>query len=283
MKSFKYLAAFTLLIGHSLGQSVSSATYEIDPDLVDESKITVEYKPNPNFRACSCDMHLGSCDPFCCCDEADCPKAFVTQWITDKQCANETYDSTVKILRPLTECFETDQNEYEFNRDRGLQTYYSPFMNLFCIQFKNAPQIGNFYSANATTPAAAELRIFEDNKENSLRRRAFSGESSTPGDANYQIGDKMKTRAEITYDGQSDTKSRSQYGDALPFPRADSFGNCNNYGSAFFMQDDESTCQQMAKLTDPAGDTLSDCDTLLNADYFTTNLRIFTGVGGTSN
>ncbi len=82
MNLFKYLAACQVLIGCSVGQSVSDAIYPTRKDELDESEITVEYKPNPNFITCSCDMQQGSCDPFCCCD-ADCPKEFVTQWTND--------------------------------------------------------------------------------------------------------------------------------------------------------------------------------------------------------
>ena len=45
--------------------------------------------------------------------------------------------------------------------------------------------------------------------------------------------------------------------DGFPFPKGDSYGVCNNFASAHFMNDDESECNQMARLD-------QDCDTLLN-------------------
>lgn len=96
----------------ALGQNVFESKYPIDPTILDETALTVEYKPNPNFKVCQCDMVQGSCDPFCCCDEKDCPSDFVNQWIKDKQCANETYDSTKQIISGIDDCFESDENEY---------------------------------------------------------------------------------------------------------------------------------------------------------------------------
>lgn len=45
----------------------------------------------------------------------------------------------------------------------------------------------------------------------------------------------MKSKLELTVDGTVDATSRTQYSDAFPFPRADTFGNCNNFGSVYFM------------------------------------------------
>ena len=139
-------------------------------------------------------MIQGSCDPFCCCDETDCPKSFVEQWVSDRQCRNETYDETVKILSPLPKCFESDLNEYNFNKKQGLQTYYSPFTNLFCVSFDNAPQMGRFYSANSTAATSADLNRIENEYKNSIRKNAFTASSTSRGDRLYQIGDKMKSR-----------------------------------------------------------------------------------------
>lgn len=42
-------------------------------------------------------------------------------------------------------------------------------------------------------------------------------------------------RSKIEIDAEETDKLKSQYADAFPFPRSDSYGNCNNYGSAYFM------------------------------------------------
>lgn len=97
----------------------------------------------------------------------------------------------------------------------------------------------------------------------------------------------MKTNFGDT-EADREGNQRAQYADAFPFPRADSFGNCNNFASAFFMHDDESSCLQMAKLTAPGAPPSlggkappsQDCETLLNAEYYTSKMGIFPGIGG---
>jgi hypothetical protein len=62
---------------------------------------------------------------------------------------------------------------------------------------------------------------------------AFSEGNSDTGSEKYNLGDKMRSKIEI--DAEETDKLKSQYADAFPFPRSDSYGNCNNYGSAYFM------------------------------------------------
>jgi hypothetical protein len=65
----------------------------------------------------------------------------------------------------------------------------------------------------------------------------------------------------------------SQYMNAFPIPKADSFGNCNNFKSAYFMIDDESSCLQMANLQ-------TECSNLLNPEFYSTNLQVYMGTKG---
>ena len=51
------ITAFQIFIGCSLAQNVFQDYYKVDPEKADETKITVEYKPNPNFKVCSCDKN----------------------------------------------------------------------------------------------------------------------------------------------------------------------------------------------------------------------------------
>ena len=110
-----------------------------------------------------------------------------------------------------------------------------------------------------------------------MRPLAFTEVTINRGDRAYKLGDKMKSRIETEYSGTLDSSSRTQYRDAFPFGRADSFGNCNNYGSVYFMQDDQSKCNQVAQLQK----TNSDCDTALNAEFYTKKVKVFPGIAAT--
>ena len=65
---------------------------------------------------------------------------------------------------------------------------------------------------------------------------------------------------------------KSQYQDGFPIPKPDSFGICNNYDSAHFMQDDESSCTQMVDLE-------TECLNVLNAEYYASKLQFYPGKG----
>lgn len=68
---------------------------------------------------------------------------------------------------------------------------------------------------------------------------------------------------------------KNQYRNGFPIPKPDSFGICNNYDSAHFMMDDESSCVQMVDLE-------TECANILNAKYYSENLKYFLGQGGSS-
>lgn len=103
--------------------------------------------------------------------------------------------------------------------------------------------MGRFYSANFSAPTSAILNELESAKENSMRSLAFVEFNNIGGGYwYYNIGDKMASRVETEFEGSTDTSPRRQYRDAFPLPRADSYGNCNNFGSAYFMLDDSSHC-----------------------------------------
>ena len=62
----------------------------------------------------------------------------------------------------------------------------------------------------------------------------------------------------------------SQYYNSFPFPRADSFGVCNNFKSVSFMINDQSSCTQIVLLQDA-------CLNILNPDFYSTNLIVYNG------
>ena len=66
-----------MMMHQASSQSVFTQTYKIDEDKVSKTNTTVVYTPNPSFKTCACDRINGTCDPFCCCDENDCSKAFI--------------------------------------------------------------------------------------------------------------------------------------------------------------------------------------------------------------
>jgi hypothetical protein len=85
------------------------------------------------------------------------------------------------------------------------------------------------------------------------------------GSDKYKIGDKMKTSI-------TDIENlKSQYKDGFPLPKPDSFGICNNYDSAHFMKDDETSCKQVISMTE------TECTSVLNAEYYATKLKYYMG------
>lgn len=137
----------------------------------------------------------------------------------------------------LSKCL-TREEEYEFNRKKGLMNYITPFAQLFCVQQDNAPEFAKFFKSDLALPSKENLQKITNNPLNDgFISSAFKQTETTSSEPYYQIGDKMRTLVEIT-----DRKSPSQFGNSFPFPRGDSFGICSNYKSAYFMQDDTSTC-----------------------------------------
>lgn len=103
---------------------------------------------------------------------------------------------------------------------------------------------------------------------NGFQATYFSDFAET-GSEQYRVGDKMKST--IQYDGTN--RLKQQFLNAFPFPKADSFGNCNNFKSAYFMQDDESKCMQVSDLT-------ANCANLLNPEFYSTKLQVYMGARG---
>ena len=71
---------------------------------------------------------------------------------------------------------------------------------MFCIFYDNAPFSSEYYSANNTVPTPAELRIFEEEKINTMRKLAIQEQSSIAGEKYYSLGEKMKSCIQTTPD-----------------------------------------------------------------------------------
>lgn len=55
------------------------------------------------FSSCVCDLTVGGCDPFCCCDK-DCSKNQINTWKLElDHCAEETSSQQIP---DLSECYD---------------------------------------------------------------------------------------------------------------------------------------------------------------------------------
>jgi len=132
-----------------------------------------------------------------------------------------------------------------------------------------APDFGNFFQANDTEPTNDQMAQLQADPFKNGFQATFFSDFDTQGSATYKVGDKMKTT--IQTDGNN--RLKQQYMNGFPLPKPDSFGICNNYKSAYFMQDDHSTCLQMANLQ-------SECSNLLNPEFYSTKLQVYLGFRG---
>lgn len=137
------------------------------------------------------------------------------------------------------------------------------------MRINNSPDFGNFYIANETEPTNDQMaKLHADPFRNGFQATFFS-DFAEAGSEQYRVGDKMKST--ILYD--STNRMKQQFMNAFPFPKADSFGNCNNFKSAYFMEDDESSCMQVTDLT-------NNCANLLSPEFYSTRLQIYMGARG---
>jgi hypothetical protein len=60
---------------------------------------------------------------------------------------DKSYQSNVDHVYPLNDCLNRT-SQFSYNSERGLENYYDPFAQLFCVQINNAPPIGEYYSEN---------------------------------------------------------------------------------------------------------------------------------------
>lgn len=125
-----------------------------------------------------------------------------------------------------------------------------------------------FVSPNKTSPTNDEVqRLVGDKYQNGFSSQIFASNLEV-GKPTYGYGEKMKSYVDI--DGSTYIQ---QFQSGLPFPKADSFGICNNFKSAHFFRDDESSCTQMADLQ-------TECANILSADYYTSKVKVYLGRGG---
>ena len=106
-----------------------------------------------------------------------------------------------------------------------------------------------------------------------MANKAFKSLGGNDGKSNYyKIGEKMRAQILTSAEGEEDATfpRTGMFGQNWPFPKPDSFGNCDNFKSVYFMQDDESSCNQMASLRD-------NCDNLLNPEFYANKLKVMIG------
>ena len=174
------------------------------------------------------------------------------------------------MVYALMDCVSAEE-QYKFNSEKGLLTYYEPFVTAFCIQINNAPAIGNYFQATKNLPNAEEIEaLVSDPKKNGFVGPLLRQQQQTTQllQAVYSIGDKMKS---FVTDATDTVKQQNYNG--FPIPKPDSFGICSNFKSAHFMQDDHSSCTQMA-------DVETECESLLNSEFYSSRLKYLLGQGG---
>ena len=45
------------------------------------------------------------------------------------------------------------RDEYNFNKNKGLTHYITPFTSIFCVLVKNAPEFAYFFKSDLTVPS----------------------------------------------------------------------------------------------------------------------------------
>ena len=144
---------------------VNFGYYPVDQGKEASKDSSVTYEANTNFQACPCDLTSDACDAFCCCDEK-CSEATRQQWGASEQCTNVKYQKDVNEAYALMDCISAEE-QYKFNSEKGLLTYWEPFVSNFCVMINNAPNIGKYYAASKSLPNQEEIeKIVSDPARN---------------------------------------------------------------------------------------------------------------------
>ena len=122
---------------------LNTDSYQVDESLIKPRYSSISYEPNTNYNICSCDMVAESCDPFCCCDQK-CPQNIRDEWSTNQRCKDVKYPDSVKQVKMFSDCFNQEE-QYKFNNQQGLNTYFDPFLKLVCVAIRNAPEMDYYY------------------------------------------------------------------------------------------------------------------------------------------
>ena len=99
-------------------------------------------------------------------------------------------------MQALDDCISRSA-AYTYNENHGLTNYITPYVNLFCIQYNNAPPIGRYYKGNEVAPTSAQMKAAKDEPfAKGFQESALSSDSSATNWNSaplYKIGDMMKT------------------------------------------------------------------------------------------
>ena len=68
----------------------------------------------------------------------------MSEWTDNKRCANEQYSNAVTQVGMFSQCFDSEE-QYKFNNEQGLNTYFDPFLKLLCVARNNAPNMDYYY------------------------------------------------------------------------------------------------------------------------------------------
>ena len=141
------------------------------------------------------------------------------------------------------------------------------------MRIDNSPDSGNYFLTKKEFNSREEIqKITSDPEQMGFVSTVYSTSGDALGSQAYFIGDKMKSTVSVS-DANAGIKSLSQWENGFPLPKPDSFGICDNFKSAHFFMDDQSSCTQMV-------DIATSCDNLLNAQYYSTLVSVFLGQAG---
>lgn len=184
------------------------------------------------------------------------------------QCSNVNYESSANGLS-LSDCI-TKKEIYDYNRKKGLTNYIDPFAQLFCVRFNYSPKM-DYYWKEKKVLGLQEIQDLRTDPDKSGFVNTFFGqtESTASSDAKkfYRLGEKIYSEV---CSAEDPTVCTSQYLDAFPIPQSNIYGMCNNYSSAIFMKSEETECTQIV-------DLVSDCESTLNPQFYTSRLNVFAG------
>lgn len=167
---------------------------------------TIDYEPNTNFIACSCDATLLTCDAFCCCDQ-DCSQETKDVWVSEQKCRDVDYRKSTGL--PLQDCVSRAQI-YDYNKTRGISNYIDPFAQLFCVKLNWSPKIGYYYHERTDELTPAQLQTYRNQRALPILLDTNASDevaSALTSKSFYSPGQKMRSELSIpSSEGGSDAQ-----------------------------------------------------------------------------
>eukprot|EP00518_Triparma_eleuthera_P003744 CAMPEP_0182453286 /NCGR_PEP_ID=MMETSP1319-20130603/411_1 /TAXON_ID=172717 /ORGANISM="Bolidomonas pacifica, Strain RCC208" /LENGTH=696 /DNA_ID=CAMNT_0024651201 /DNA_START=102 /DNA_END=2192 /DNA_ORIENTATION=+ len=225
---------------------------------------------------CKCDLTAGVCDMNCCCD-TECTAAQITKFSTN--CLDSGVSDPV---------YQTCHSPYEVAKInpkypmRSDDSAENAYKNLLCVQTDNSGTKGVFFDTGRTKaslyPSAAD--VFSDKDCNTefdytCNSRATSTLSSSSGhdttDEFFLLGDTIASTTGVA----GSSSIAEAFGGALPLPKADQRGYCNEnnrvqFGESTYNSNDDvsNTCIR------PVGTLSTTCTAEFDYKRFVENMFV---------